>query len=423
MQYKFFNNATKENKRERISQKLLVTLLSLLILRAGNLLPLPGFDLPALEQAFSSLNQNNYLVKIMNMYSSASTPFLTFFSLGIIPYINASIIIDLLTSLITPLEKMQEEGESGKKILNSYKKLLTCFIAAAQGTALLLYFKDYFYNFNSLSFAYCLCILISGAMLVLFITNKIDNKGIGNGTSIIIFSNIILALWKRGQNFLLLDSNEINEISLILAFLLFVVILQKGRISIPLVSARQLAFFQEEQEKNKQSNQENISKKSDENGLAIKYNQAGIFPIIIASNIIPFFSFLANTSFSNLSYLLYNFFIIAFNYFYTLIFWDPDKISKQLSKASVSIVDVRPGKETISYLQNIVKSSSLLGGLSLAFISIIYDFMVKSLQFNLLNQLNISSLIIIAGVAFDIQKYLYSLYQSLQDQPKKKYES
>ncbi len=419
MRNKFFISQEKEGKRKQIYKKIIITLLALCILRLGNLIPLPYFDRPALKEAFSALDENNYLVKIMAMYSAGSSSFLSFFSLGILPYINASIIIDLLSSFLLPLEKIQEEGESGRKTLNSYKKILTFIIASIQGASLLLYFKDYFYDFNPFSFCFALSTLVAGAMLAVFITNKIDTKGIGNGSSIIIFTNIILALFKKPDFFI---NCKFIDIFLLLFFIFLVSILQKARVNIPLVSARQLAFYEEDEGKNKNLNTKS-SFNSDQNGLSIKFNQAGIFPIIVASNLIPFFNFLEGSFFRNLIYLLYNFFVISFNYFYTLIFWDPEKISKQLSKASVSIVDIRPGKESISHLQNIVKSSSLVGGICLTFLGLFYDFSTKFFQLTLLNQLNVSSLIILTGVAFEIQKYLCSLYQSLQDEAIKKYES
>lgn len=419
MRNKFLINQGKEGKRKQIYQKIIITLLALSVLRLGNLIPLPYFDRQALKEAFSSLDENNYLVRIMAMYSAGSSPFLSFFSLGILPYINASIIIDLLSSFILPLEKIQEEGESGKKTLNFYKKILTFIIASIQGSSLLLYFKDYFYEFNSFSFCFALSTLITGAMLAIFITNKIDTKGIGNGTSIIIFTNIILAFVKKQDLFI---NSKFIDIFILSFFIFLVSILQKARVNIPLVSARQLAFYEEEDLKKRNLNIK-TSFQSDQNGLSIKFNQAGIFPIIVASNIIPFFNFLEGTFFRNLIYLLYNFFVISFNYFYTSIFWDPEKISKQLSKASVSIIDIRPGKETISHLQNIVKSSSLVGGICLAFLGVLYDFFTKFFQLTLLSQLNVSSLMILTGVAFEIQKYLCSLYQSLQDEAIKKYES
>jgi preprotein translocase subunit SecY len=107
--------------------------------------------------------------------------------------------------------------------------------------------------------------------------------------------------------------------------------------------------------------------------------------------------------------------IIGFNYFYTTIFWDPEKISEQLRKASVSIVNITPGKETISYLENVVKSTSILGGIFLCAILISYDISKSLINGALLNQLNISSLIILVGVSFEIQKNVKSLYKNFVD--------
>ena len=105
--------------------------------------------------------------------------------------------------------------------------------------------------------------------------------------------------------------------------------------------------------------------------------------------------------------------IIGFNYFYTIVFWDPEKISEQLRKASVSVVNVTPGKETISYLDNVVKSTSILGGIFLCLILFMYDSFKRIMNSLLLNQLNISSLIILVGVAFEIQKTLKALYKNI----------
>jgi preprotein translocase subunit SecY len=105
--------------------------------------------------------------------------------------------------------------------------------------------------------------------------------------------------------------------------------------------------------------------------------------------------------------------IVGFNYFYTIVFWDPEKISEQLRKASVSIVNVTPGKETISYLENVVRSSSLLGGIFLCLILFSYESLKTIINGNLLNQINISSLIILVGVAYEIQKNIRAMYRNL----------
>ena len=150
--------------------------------------------------------------------------------------------------------------------------------------------------------------------------------------------------------------------------------------------------------------------------MAIRLNQAGIFPIIIASNLLPFFSYLTNSlgiQYKSLNNFFYYLLIIGFNYFYTIVFWDPEKISEQLRKASVSVVNVTPGKETVAYLENVVRSTSIIGGVFLCLILFFYDFLKELLKSQLLNQINISSLIILVGVAYEIQKTIRSLYRNL----------
>ena len=153
-----------------------------------------------------------------------------------------------------------------------------------------------------------------------------------------------------------------------------------------------------------------------EAGLSIKLNQAGIFPIIIASNLLPFIGLiLTNIGLNStlVNNLIYYLLIIAFNYFYTSVFWDPEKISEQLRKASVSIVNVTPGKETVSYLENVVRARSLLGGVYLSLILLCYDLIKQLVKCYLLNQINISSLIIVVGVAYETQKTIKSLFKNL----------
>ena len=111
--------------------------------------------------------------------------------------------------------------------------------------------------------------------------------------------------------------------------------------------------------------------------------------------------------------MIYYLLIIGFNYFYTIVFWDPEKISEQLRKASVSIVNVTPGKETVSYLENVVRSTSIIGGIFLCVILFVYEFFKELINGSLLNQINISSLIILVGVAYEIQKTLRALYKNI----------
>lgn len=408
----FQNNPTK---------KLILTLIVLLIFRFCNTIPLAGVDQDALKKSFLQLENRNSIMQIINMYSGGGgSTLLSPFSLGIIPFINASILIDLLTALIPSLEKLQsEEGETGRRKLTFYKKILTVVFSIVQSIFLIFYLKPYFYNTDLLNFFYVTLELVTGAMLIVWLSNIIDTKGIGNGTSIIIFTNIVVTL--IGKN--LLQNGNVNFLGIEMIFLLFLTLLicisQTARINIEVVSARQLAFL-ENIEKNNTSDKLTTNFQIKENGLAIKLNQAGIFPIIIAANIFPFFTYLTESALgknnvTQLNAIFYYLLIIGFNYFYTIVFWDPEKISEQLRKASVAVVNITPGKETISYLENVVRSTSIIGGIFLCFILILYESFKQFINGPLLNQINISSLIILVGVAYEIQKTIRSLYKNVID--------
>ena len=404
------------------TQKILITLMVLFLFRFGNTIPLSGIDQDALKKAFLQIENRNALMQVINMYSGGGgITLLSPFSLGIIPFINASILIDLLTALFPFLEKLQsEEGEVGRRKLLFYKKLLTLLFSIGQSIFLIFYLKSYFYSTDLFTFSLISLQLVSGAMIIVWLSNIIDNKGIGNGTSIIIFTNIIVTL--IGKNFLN-NQNIDNLFILQIIFLLFLMVLicisQTARINIDVVSARQLAFL-EKNEKTGINDKFSKNLKVKDSGLSIRLNQAGIFPIIIASNLIPFLSYLTQSvseifKFYNLNNIIYYLLIIGFNYFYTIVFWDPEKISEQLRKASVSLVNVTPGKETVSYLENVVKSTSILGGIFLCLILLLYDFVKQLINAPLLNQLNISSLIILVGVAYEIQRTIRALYKNIID--------
>jgi preprotein translocase subunit SecY len=407
----------KTKSRNKPAEKILLTLFVLFIFRFGNTIPLYGIDQDALKKSFFQLENKNAIMQIINMYSGGGLNLLTPFSLGIIPFINASILIDLLTALFPSLEKLQsEEGELGRKKLSFYKKGVSLIFAIIQTSFLIFYLKPYFYNTDLLNLGTIGLELVTGSMIIIWLSGLIDNKGIGNGTSLLILVNIIITLVTKQFSF---ENNNDPLFWVEISFLLFLMVLicisQTARINIDVVSARQLAFL-ENLDKTNFNNPISTSFQLKENGLSIKLNQAGIFPIIIASNLVPFTTYLVDNLFKETKYLntfLYYLLIIGFNYFYTIVFWDPEKISEQLRKASVSIVNITPGKETVSYLENVVRSTSILGGIFLCFILIFYDLIKQMLNGYLLNQINISSLIIVVGVAYEIQKTIRSLYKNV----------
>jgi preprotein translocase subunit SecY len=414
------NLFSKLSSKNTPTQKILLTLFLLFLFRVGNTIPLAGIDQDALKKSFLDPMNRNGIMQIVNMYSGGGgATLLSSFSLGIIPFINASILIDLLTAIFPTLEKLQsEEGESGRQKLLFYKKILTFIFAIAQSIFLISYLKGYFYSSTLYNFIVFVTELVTGAMIVVWISNIIDNKGIGNGTSLIIFTNIVVTLISKNLlSYQSLDTSFWLQITFLLFLMLLICISQTARITIDVVSARQLAFL-ENNEKSNVSQKGTTNFETKENGLSIRLNQAGIFPIIIASNILPFITYLSENIFglakNNLvTTVFYYVAIIGFNYFYTIIFWDPEKISEQLRKASVSVVNITPGRETVSYLENVVKSSSIIGGIFLCIILFCYDFIKQMINGLLLNQINISSLIILVGVAYEIQKTIRALYKNV----------
>ena len=425
------SNANPLFSQNNLTRKISLTLFSLFLFRLGNAIPLGGVDQEALKRAFLQLDTRNSLFQVLTMYTGAGGKvLLSAFSLGIVPFINASILIDLLTALVPQLEKLQsEEGEKGRQQLFFYKKIVTFCFAIVQSFFLLSYLKEYIYEVSFFSFAILILELVAGTMIIIWLTNLIDTKGLGNGTSLIIFANIVIAFLNKS----ILTNIKIDLFFFIQLFaLLFIILLicisQTARVNINLVSARQLAFLENAEKNNENSKLQggisSVDIENQESCLSIKLNQAGIFPIIIASNLLPFLSYFFKLPFGidlgldieatkNITNFLYYILIIAFNYFYTIVFWDPEKISEQLRKASVSILNITPGKDTIAYLEEVVKSTSLLGGIFLCTILYFYEILKQIFQVSFLNDINISSLIILIGVSYELQKTLRGFSKNL----------
>lgn len=411
----FFIKRTK--KKTAPINKVFFTIVLLLIFKLGNTIPIPGIDQGMVKTSLSNLGNNNPIFQMISMYSGTGTNPLTPFSLGIVPYINGSIIIDLLTASFPYFEKLQsEEGDFGRKRLMFYKKCLALVFSAIQSVILLNFLKPYFYSADIFTLTLNSTLLVAGSMSIIWLTTLIDSSGIGNGTSLIILTNIVTTLLEKQATFLpgSFNSKLLLELAVLFILIVFICISQISRITVDVISARQLAFLENTE---RTSINTKIAKqyRLSENGLSIRLNQAGIFPLIIASNLLPFVTYFcgllvgSNPIFQR---CIYYCLVIGFNYFYTILFWDPEKIAEQLRKASVSITNISPGQETISYLGNVARSSSIIGGIFLCCILFCYDLLRQFINGPLLNQINVSSLIIVVGVAYEIQKTIRALYKN-----------
>lgn len=395
------------------SQRVSLTLFVLFCYRFGSEIPISGLDQVAFRQSFSQLDNQNAILQFLNLYAgSGGKTLFSPFSLGIIPYVNASILIDLATNLIPQLEELQAEGgEAGKQQLAQLKKLVTFLLAVVQSFFLFQYARPYFYQVTGFIPWIVISEVVAGTMSVVWLSSVIDKKGLGNGTSLMIFTNIVVSSFNQIRTTGVAPS--IWEFLFLLVLILILTIAQSARLTLRVVSARQLAALEKrdaEEEKYRRSTGRDLQFQSDV-GLSIRYNQAGILPIIIASNLIPLISFqLPRTSiWVNLCYSVL---IVGFNYFYTTISWNPEKIAQQLRKSSVSLVNITPGKETVAYLERVVLVTSVLGGIGLCGVLFLYELAKRIFGAAFLNQFPISSLIILIGVAYEMQQKIRGFAQS-----------
>ena len=403
-------------KFNKPTKKILITFVLLFFFKFGTSIPLSTIDHEALKKSFLQFETtNSSIIQILNMYSgSGGKTLLSPFSLGIIPFINASIIIDLLTALFPKLEELQMD-ELGKRKLNFYKKLLALSFSIIQSYFLISTLQSYFYFTDFFHLINVGFELVTGSLIVIWITNIIDKQGVGNGTSLLIFTNIMTNIVQRSGNI----SLKISDLIFLNCLIGLICLSQLGRIPIPIVSARQLSFLEMKKQDLNSVNESNPMEVKT-SSLLIRFTQAGIFPIIIASNIFPILSyFFKNIPNGNLlTQLLYYFSIVIFNYFYTSVFWDPEKISEQLRKASVAIMNLTPGKQTVRYLEYVVRFSSIIGGISLCLILYLYDSLKGIVNNSFYNQINISSLIILVGVIFELQKTIRGMYLTILSEKK-----
>lgn len=402
---------------EGIAERIKLTLILLILTRMGTFIPVPGVDHDAFYQSIS----NNPIVSFLNIFSGGGFASIGVFALGIVPYINASIIMQLGTTSIPALEKLQkEEGESGRQQITRITRYLALGWALVQSVGVSFWVRPYVFNWNSMFLIQMSLALTAGSMLIMWFSEQITEKGIGNGPSLLIFINIVSGLPKliQQQSPIGIQDNKVLELITLSSIFLFMIIgiifIQEGTRRIPIISAKQLS---------KENTNSKISY------LPLRLNQGGVMPIIFASAILVLPSYLAqicpNQSIknvlnllspnggSNYSYLLFYFVLILFfSYFYSSIVINPKDVSQNLKKMESSIEGIRPGKDTTLYLEKTLNKLTFLGALFLAFIAILPNLIEKLTNISTFKGLGATSLLILVGVAIDtakqVQTYLIS---------------
>jgi preprotein translocase subunit SecY len=409
---------TKRNKNTYgIQSRVILTFLLIILSRFGTFIPVPGVD----HDAFYQSIYNNPIVSFLNIFSGGGFASIGVFALGIVPYINASILIQLGTTSIPSLEKLQkEEGEAGRQKISQITRYIALGWAIIQSVGVSFWVRPYVFNWDIQFVIEMTLALTTGSMLVMWISEQITEKGIGNGASMLIFVNIISGLPKliqKSSGSIENKSNLFELFALALIFLIMIIgiiFIQEGTRRIPIISARQLGKGQ-------------IQNKT--SYLPLRLNQGGVMPIIFASAflvlpayvsqittnpiILSIATLLSPGSANKGIYLLFYFLLILFfSYFYASLILNPSDVSKNLKKMESSIPGIRPGKATTDYLQKTLNRLTFLGALFLAFIALVPSLIESITNISTFKGLGATSLLILVGVAIDtskqVQTYLIS---------------
>jgi preprotein translocase subunit SecY len=394
-----------------ILKRLLISLGVILFIRIGSFLPVPGInhtDLALYIQA------NPVAKSLVSTFSGDDTFVIGLFTLNIFPYINASILVQLVIAFSPSLSKLQKEGDlNARRSLNRLTRFITLIWAIIQSLSLSLYLRQILFDWNiQLLFSIVLW-LTTGAMIVLWLSELITDYGLGNGASLLIYTNIVSSfpnLYKKivvtnTENFSFFSVSTITI--LIIASLFGIVLLQEGVRRIPLLSSKQL---------NQISSKDSRLIKT---YIPLRLNQAGVMPIILTSTVLVLPSYISNlgilplfeltlpalTIFSKVFYwLAYFALILIFSSFYSTIVLNPKDISDQLQKMAVTIPGIRPGVQTTFYLKKVMRRLTVLGALMLAILATLPNLIEVTLNISSLNGLSTTSLLIMAGVLVDISR-------------------
>jgi preprotein translocase subunit SecY len=392
-------------------QKKIVKILGLLFLiRLGLYIPVPNVDLDIFAQ-----NQvaNPLFGLAKNLTGSA---FLGIGSLGILPYINSSIVIQLLTPVIPSLERLQkEEGELGRQQITKYTRYLTLgwALILSTGTAFVVV-KPVVFNWSLVLALKIILSLTTGSMLSMWFAELITNENLGNGSSMIIFINIIGGIPSSLSNFNAQENSFLTTAVAYVIYLLIVsliVLVQDSYKKINIVSARQLSFS---------SNEPNSQTTEIKNSyIPIKLNQGGIMPLVFSTTIATFLFYplqLALTGGLNLeanqltniltfcSFSLNIVLVIFFSSFYALLVLKPKDLSENLTKMAYGVPGLKQGKETTQYLEQVISRLAFMGGVFLAFLAFFPFLLGNVFQFKLFS--NLTSLIILIGVITDVSSQI-----------------
>lgn len=409
-----------------LRKKLLFTLMIIIVFRIGSVIPVPFLDMSALATAMNGMNEGNTMLAYLNTLSGGAFANATLFAMGVTPYINSSIIMQLLTVAIPPLERMAKEGEAGRRKIGTITRYVTVGLGLVQGFAYWFYLHRsgvtvYTEGF-SLWFSAIVIILVftAGTALMMWLGEQINTNGIGNGISILLFAGIVAqlpyTLSMLGQFWELAGKGSTQFYFLVpLWIVIFVAIvwiitfMQDSERRIPIQYAKRV-----------------VGRKmygGQSSHLPIKVALGGVLPIIFASSILSipgtinlfakvkdgfwgaFFNAFDTSGW--LYNVLYFILIIMFAYFYTTIQYNPIEMANNLKSNNGTIPGIRPGAPTADYIRNILSRITLIGALFLAVIALVPSIYCSATGMGRM-AIGGTSIIILVGVALETVKQLES---------------
>lgn len=391
-----------------LRSKVLYTLIVLALVRLGSHIPIPGIDTNQLSTLFA----NNGLLGLADLFAGKALSNFSVFAMGILPYINASIIMQLMTILMPQLKEMAEEGESGRKKIAQITRYLTIALAVIQGFAFSIGFSGFLLpgtNFALFVISSTIT-LTAGTCLVMWMGELISERGLGNGASLIIFVGIVSSLPSYINQTVTLVKGGVSLFGVILLLLTLLLVIIA------------IVFIQEGQRKISVQYAKRIVGQKMYGGqstfIPLKINQGGVIPIIFATSVlvfpstvarfIPGLGFLSNwLSPGHLIYmLLFALLIFFFTYFYTAITFNPIELANNIQKYGGFILGIRPGKPTADYLNRIITRLTFVGALFLAGVAIVPMFVAQITKISSFAGLGGTALLIIVGVAQDFLKQI-----------------
>jgi len=400
---------------KELRKRMWITLILFVLFRLGTYIPVPGVDRVAVQGYI----QKGGFLALLDLFSGGGYGNFSIFALSVIPYINASIILQLLTAVVPSLERLAEEGIEGQKKMAMYTRWLTLFLAALQAFAVLVMFKGFLIN-NSLLLKLVIIIsFIAGSYIVLWLGEIMTDKGIGNGVSLIIFAGIIsrlpvgfVEMQKLYSAHSLTIGAIVGEVVAMIALMVIVIYAYQGERRIPVQYAKRI-----------------VGRKvygGQSTYIPLRLVQAGVLPIIFAVSVMMFpktigsfwpkswFStYIVNPFFSDMTGLTYNIIyfalIVFFTYFYTELTYDPIKLSDDLQKYGGFIPGIRPGKPTAQYIAGVLNKIVLPTSIFLGLIAVIPNLLFKKMAVTAF-VFGGTSILIIIGVALEtmqeIEAYL-----------------